>query len=101
MLWFVIIGFFGAFGVLCALWILLGSWLTKDGGSRVIIYPAPGHEMVAVRRFLWLRNLGLVREEVMFVSSAPSQAQDTGVEFISLEQYIVQLTEEREKLDGT
>lgn len=96
MLWYVIIGFFAAFGALCALWVLLGAWLTDAAPCRTVLFPAPGREARAVRRYLWLRELGLIRGRITLVCDTPPTKIFTGVECLTREQYSQQLEQERE-----
>lgn len=102
MLWYVLIGFLAAFGALCALWAVLGAWLTGPDVGCVILRPAPGGEAAAVRRYRWLRDLGLVKGPLTVVADEVGalSEQYPGVEFLTLEQYQTQLEQEREKLDG-
>lgn len=106
MILYVIIGMFGAFGVLCALWILLGCHLTDPVGGTVIVHLAPEQVEAMVRRFAWLRNMGLVRRKPVVVLPVSSQvqqclaAQHPDVEFLTWEQYLLWLEQERKNLDG-
>lgn len=99
MLWYMIIGFLAAFGALCALWVTLGAWLTEPAMGHIVIRPAPGREEAAVRRYTWLRNLGLVKGRLTVVTAAPPVGH-WDAEFLTPEQYLSRLTEEREKFDG-
>lgn len=96
MFWYVIIGFLAAFGVLCALWVVLGSWLTNAAPCRIVLFPAPGREGVAARRFLWLRELGLIKGRLTLVCDAEPAHLPSGVECLTWEQYVQVLEQERE-----
>lgn len=106
MIWCVIIGMFGAFGALCAIWTVLGNYLTKGEMGSVVVHPPAGRAAAAARRLLWLRELGVLRARIMIVTAAAPEnepilpRQFEGVEFLSLEQYMAQLIEEREDFDG-
>ena len=103
MIWYVIIGMFGAFGALCALWIFLGNWLTQGALGCIVVHPPLGREAVAARRLLWLQDLGLIQARLVIVtpSAQPCTPQQLEpIEFLTLEQYIAQLIEERNELDG-
>ena len=103
MLGFVMIGFLAAFGAFCALWILLGSWLIDAGDGHIILFPAPGKEETAVRRYLWLWNLGLVKEKLTVVSDSLCALSHRypGVRFLTRAQFLSDLEQEREERDGT
>ena len=96
MLWYVIIGFLAAFGALCALWVLLGAWLTDAAPCCVVLFPAPGREEAAVRRFLWLRELGLIKGRLILVCDTPPAHLPSVVECMTREQYGQTLEQERE-----
>ena len=96
MLWYVIIGFLAAFGALCALWVLLGAWLTDAAPCRTVLFPAPGREGAAARRVLWLRELGLLKGRLTLVCERPPAHLPPGVECLSWEQYSQVLEQERE-----
>lgn len=102
MIFYVLIGFLSAFGLLCALWILLGNWLTGMN-LEVVVVQTPGRAEAAARRLLWLRNMGLVGAHLTVVSCENAEIHRSlsgkypGVDFLTLEQYLEQ---ERKKLDG-
>ena len=96
MIWYAIVGFLAAFGALCVLWILLGAWLTGPASGRVILCPPPGREEKAVRRWQWMRNLGLVKGALTVVCAQRPIHNSPGVEFVTLEQLCKQLEQERE-----
>lgn len=104
MIGYIIIGFLAAFGALCALWVMFGAWLTAPAEGRIVIFPAPHQEEVALRRYLWLRSLSVLRGPVTVVTVAPLCPSLTDriywVEFLTLEQYMLRLEQEREKIDG-
>lgn len=63
MVWYVLFGALGAFGLVCALWVLAGCWLLPMGrGTCLTARPdtldaAEG----CVRYFRWLAGMGLYR----------------------------------------
>ena len=98
MIWYVCIGFLAAFGALCALWVSLGAGLTGAACGRIVLQPDPGREGAAVRRWLWLRELGLVKGRLTVISAQPLDwaKQYPTVEFLTPEQFLSRLAEERE-----
>ena len=62
MAWYFLLGTLAAFGGLCMLWCLFG-WLLPPGGEGVLILPGyPERDGIGtVWRYLWLRELGLLR----------------------------------------
>ena len=96
MLWYVIIGFLAAFGAFCALWTVLGGWLTGSAPCRVVLFPAPGREETAVRRCLWLRALGLVKGRITLVCDKRLIRLPPGVECLTRAEYEQVLEQERE-----
>ena len=96
MFWYVIVGFLAAFGALCACWTLLGAWLVDAKPCRIVLLPAPGREETAARRYLWLRQLGLIRGEIILVCNTLPAQIPAGVECLTREAYRKQLEQERE-----
>lgn len=96
MFWYVIIGFLAAFGALCALWSLLGAWMTDATPCRIVLFPAPGREETAAHRYLWLRQLGLIRGQITLVCDTLPTQIPAGVECLTWEAYCQQLEQERE-----
>lgn len=75
MFWYVIFGFFAAFGVLCAFWTLLGLILPVKSACCVTLQ-CPGElELPALRRFCWLSEMGLLRVHVTVVGSSLTERQ--------------------------
>ena len=58
---YLIIGTLAAFGLFCVLWALFG-WLLPGGKEGWLVYPGgPGEgELSFVRRYLWLKGMGLI-----------------------------------------
>ena len=90
---YVILACLAAFGALCALWVLLGGWLTGCRGGELMIRCARGTEVAVLRRYRWLRGMGLVRARLILLDNGlqPSLRQELecrnpDVEFIMPEQ---------------
>ena len=61
MIWYVLLGLLAAFGLLCIMWVLFGFLLPGSSRCTVVVLCRPGREASLLRRFLWLRELGLLR----------------------------------------
>lgn len=103
MIWYVIFGVFAAFGVLCALWVSFGGLLTRVGTVAIL---CDGSEVALVRRYYWLRELGLTKcRLVLLDSQLPQQRQQRirekcrDIEFCTLAQWRAGQDERREELD--
>ena len=75
MFWYVLLGFFAAFGILCALWSVLGCCLSGSALCHVKLTCQPGSELATIRRFCWLRESGLLHVQITVHSSRLSTAQ--------------------------
>ena len=65
---YIVLGTLAAFGLVSALWVLYGFLLPPDRGSVLYAPARPGvAEDSFARRYLWLRELGLLREELVMV----------------------------------
>ena len=93
MLWYVLTGLFGAFGVLCALWITVGFWLTRYRGGTVTVICPPECVEAVKRRCGFLRQLGLVQGSVLFVCGAPDMETEP--------ERKLRQQEQEKKVDGT
>ncbi len=69
MFWYVFLGFFAAFGVLCAFWTLLGLILPVKSVCRMTMQCPPEQEIAALRRFCWLHEMGLLRMQLTVIDS--------------------------------
>ena len=102
----VILGFFTAMGILSVLWAGLG-WLLPGGtGGVTVLCCGPGlKEEAFVRRWRWLRGLGLVQSTLLVVDRglAPQERawlSECGlVEFCSLEDLPARLELERNQVE--
>ncbi len=107
MIWCVLIGVFGAFGLLCALWALFGAYLTDPFGGIAVLHLTAKQIETALRRYEWLRNLGLIRARLVIVSALAPQEQQRlivkypHIDFLTLEQYLAQLEQEQKKGNGS
>ncbi len=73
---YVILGVFAAFGVLCALWALWGLILPGARGGVLLCLCRDRQEEAVLRRYFWLRDLGLLRCCLVLVDSElPPQRQ--------------------------
>ncbi len=92
MFWMVLMGFFAAFGVLSALWVVLGGWVTGADGNAPILVCRAGTEAAVLRRRRWLRSLGLLPKTAVLLDLGYSceeknvlQEQFPEIEFCTLE----------------
>ena len=79
---FVILAALAAFGLGCALWVLLGFCLARDRG--VLVYRGP-EPVGFARRYLWLRDLGLLHCPLAVEAGEPEVMEwlrDRGIEII-------------------
>ncbi len=100
---FVILGMLAAFGALCAIWILAGTLLPRPKGG-VLVYTARGQEERILRRYCWLRDLGLLRCPLVLLDSRLPESRHQKIKekchsvfFYTKDQWI----EEIENIDGT
>ncbi len=105
MLGFVILGVFAAFGVLCVLWVLYGALLPGFKGGAMVFYSKPDTEEAILRRYGWLRDLGLVRCPLILLDSGTSVERREqihrkyhNVEFYTLAEWTARLDEERKEI---
>lgn len=69
MFWYVLIGFFAGVGVLFLAWLLFGCLLPVGGKCTLAVFCQPGKELAMVRRYRWLRDLGLLRGKLILLDS--------------------------------
>lgn len=108
MAWSIILGALAAWGVLCALWALLGWLLPGSGGGVVLLCLCRPRRSLegAILRHRWLRSLGLMRCPLLILGdplSAEEQAvyrkKYPGIEFCSLEELTARLEVERNQFE--
>ena len=80
---YVLIGALAAFGLMCAVWILCG-FVFREDMEGVLFYT--GQDVIpAARRYLWLREMGLVRCPLVIPEGEYASRQwleDQGIEII-------------------
>ena len=77
--WF-LLGALAAFGLVCAVWTLWGLCLASDEGTLIYVGPEP---VEFARRYLWLKEMGLVRCRLLADAPDPESEQwlrDRGIE---------------------
>ena len=86
---YLVLGTLAAFGAWSILWALSG-WLLPGGQEGALIEPGrPGEtEATVVRRYLWLRGLGLLRQPLVVVDLGLTEPEktwltDRGIEICS------------------
>ena len=73
---YIMLGTLAAFGLVSALWVLYGFLLPAERGGGLYAPARPGvTEDSFARRYLWLRELGLLREELTMVDFGISNAE--------------------------
>ena len=73
---YIVLGTLAAFGLVSALWVLYGFLLPAERGGGLYAPARPGvTEDSFARRYLWLRELGLLREELTMVDFGISDAE--------------------------
>lgn len=79
----IVLAVFGAFGLLCAVWVLFGFLLPgQRGAAAVLLCRGEPAEEAVLRRYLWLYNTGFVRCPLLVVDCGL-----TGGQRIWLSQY--------------
>ena len=68
---YVCIGMLAAFGTVCALWILWGWVLPRTSdGAAVLTGPLQGNALETARRWIWLREMGLLQSPLLAVAES-------------------------------
>lgn len=88
MVLYICIGALAAFGAFSVLWCIFGSMLPKTGG--VILCTDEPNVLLLARRYLWLRDLGLIRCPLIVADRGLSMTEriwleDHGIEICSPE----------------
>lgn len=92
MIGFFVLGTLAAFGLVSALWTLYGLLLPPDRDGVLFAPGRPGAaEGSFARRYLWLRELGLIRGKLVLVNFGLSDGErdwllERGVEVCTPEQ---------------
>lgn len=64
----IVLAVLGAFGLLCALWVLFGFLLPgQRGAAAVMLCHGEAGEEAVLRRYVWLYNTGLIRCPLLLV----------------------------------
>lgn len=72
----IVLAIFGAFGLLCAMWVLFGFLLPgQRGAAAVLLCKGEPSEDAVLRRYLWLYNTGLVHCPLLMVDCGLTDAQ--------------------------
>ena len=104
---FVFLGTAAAFGVFCAVWAMFG-WLMSGGeGGALVCRCRPGcSELPLIRRYIFLRELGLVKMPLLLIDCALPAEELTAlrrkcrsIELCSLEALPARLELERNRID--
>lgn len=103
---YVVLGVLAAYGVLCMLWAALG-WLLPGGrgGATVCMCRAGLKEEFFIRRWCWLRGLGLIEGVLLVIDCGLGPAERAwlekcrDVEFCSLEELPARLELERNRIE--
>lgn len=101
---FIVFGALAAFGTLSVLWALFGFLLPgqRDGA---MVYLCRGREEAVIRRYAWLRDLGILHCPLILVDCALPEEERLrlignrhGVEFCGLEELTARLEQERKSV---
>lgn len=100
----IILAVLGAFGLLCAVWVLFGFLLPgQRGAAAVLLCHGEAAEEAVLRRYLWLYNIGLIRCPLLLVDCGLSRQDRARLEkfpfpLCSPEELQTKLEQEREHL---
>lgn len=102
---YVLFGALAAFGFLCALWAVLGLWLSGSRGWAAVCFSG---QRAALRRCCLLRTWGVCRGPVLAVDPGFTQEEKEeltrglkDIEFCSLQALPERLELERKRVAGT
>lgn len=101
----IIVCILAAFGVLSALWVLFGSMLSGLRGSVTVHFCRGSDEEAVVRRYRWLRDMGVAGGCLLLVDSELSEVErtalcerDGSVVFCTWAELPARLEQERERI---
>ena len=103
----IVLAVLGAFGLLCALWVLFGFLLPgQRGAAAVLLCRGEAGEDAVLRRYLWLYNTGLVHSPMLLVDCGLSEADRSRLERLPVilctyQELQNKLEEERDHLGRT
>lgn len=95
---YVVLALFAAFGLLSAVWAVLGWLLPAGEGMAVVCLGTPDEGVIS--RYRWLRSLGLLRCPLL-VTAEGDWRQVDGMEICEPEGLLSRLELERKSIDGT
>lgn len=100
----IILSVLASFGALSAAWALFGGLLPGGkGGAAVVLCRAGDRPEATLRRYRWLRDLGLIRYPLLIVDGGMEPKErarlERDTEICSLEELPARLEQERKKLD--
>lgn len=73
---YVFMGTLAAFGLICGVWVCCGFFLPDcRAGAAVIAGPLEGRTLSTVRRWIWLREMGLLYSPLIAVEETVSEAE--------------------------
>lgn len=104
----IVMAVLAAFGLLCILWTVAGIFLPSVKGAMVCTCSTEGSVESALRRYLWLRGLGLVRCGLILVDCGMTAAErrklpqyGPGITVCAPEELLETLKKEGLQLGGT
>lgn len=89
MLWWIVIGFFTAFGMLCTVLTLYGAWLFRGYRGRGICLITPERDGEEAWFYLWLKSMGILKCRILELNSPElfKLLEESGTEITSREQW--------------
>ncbi len=100
MAFYFFIGVLAAFGGVCGLWAALGWLLPGSARLTAVCFCRPGlKELSAIRRWRWLRDLGLLRGQLLAVDCGLSPAEKRQIEAMGIVLWRMEELPERLELE--
>ena len=107
--WMLCVAVMASFGFLCMLWVLLGWRLSGHREGILVCFGTTGFpERGFLRRYLYLRDLGLFECPLIVVDAGLTEPERRkleytyrGIELCGLEELSERLELERNRIDGT
>ncbi len=89
MFWWIVIGFFTAFGMLCTVLTLYGAWLHRGCHGQGICLITPQCDGEEAWFYLWLKSMGILKCRIYTLESAEilEMLEQNGFEITSREQW--------------
>lgn len=97
MVLYVVIGALAAFGLMCVMWIGSGLFLPRIcAGAAVLAGPLDREAMDTARRWIWLREMGLLYSPLLAVKGTLTEVEENwlychGFEICSREEVLSRL----------